>query len=382
MAVIGAARRFKITLSPLTSVPELGSLWRPLDKSGRHSFFLSWHWIGCWLSSLPSLEKLLVLKAERGGAVVGLAVVGTHTYYAGRILPLRKGYLNSTGNKQFDRISVEHNGLATTGEDGDILSALARSLIDQETRFDEWSFPAADLSIADLDDQRKPLPIWSETRYGYSSNLEQLASSDLMPPWLSRNTRQQLRRSIRKLGGESKLTLEAAATVKDKVRFLEDMIERNIASWRARNKRTAFEEPYVVAFANALVRAEEKDSSVELLRLRAGECVLGYLMNLRRNEVVYNYQSGFDLSDKELHPGYIAHLFAMRHYASQGARVYDFLEGDNQLKKSLATDQYPLFWQTVSRPTLLLKTLHLARAMRSPRPGSHGRGPTEPRDLR
>ena len=48
-------------------------------------------------------------------------------------------------------------------------------------------------------------------------------------------------------------------------------------------------------------------------------------------------------------PGYLCHVAAIVHSARAGLAVYDFLGGDRQYKKSLATDVGWLVWARVQR---------------------------------
>ena len=68
---------------------------------------------------------------------------------------------------------------------------------------------------------------------------------------------------------------------------------------------------------------------------------------------VYTYHSGFHYdSDGKLKPGPVSHYLAIDHHLRNGAGVYDFMAGEGQHKKSLATHARFLSW-SCTQPDLL-----------------------------
>jgi CelD/BcsL family acetyltransferase involved in cellulose biosynthesis len=130
------------------------------------------------------------------------------------------------------------------------------------------------------------------------------------------------------------------------------MKELHVRSWTRRGQHHAFNNPFFETFHRTLISTGVEDGSVDLMRVAAGESVLGYLYNFRRNGVVSSYQSGFADGDPGLRPGYVCHAVAIAHYAKQGMRHYDFLAGTNRLKQSFGTETYDLSWRRYRRRTV------------------------------
>jgi CelD/BcsL family acetyltransferase involved in cellulose biosynthesis len=64
-----------------------------------------------------------------------------------------------------------------------------------------------------------------------------------------------------------------------------------------------------------------------------------------RHGRVYAYQSGFDYALlPRSHPGLLCHWFAIERHRAMGREAYDFLAGDNQLKRNLSSATAELFW--------------------------------------
>jgi CelD/BcsL family acetyltransferase involved in cellulose biosynthesis len=85
---------------------------------------------------------------------------------------------------------------------------------------------------------------------------------------------------------------------------------------------------------------------IALLRLSAGERLVGYLYNFEFRGNAANYQSGFDYEGAKRHqtPGLTCHHYAIVDAASRGFDRYDFLAGDDRYKRSLATAAAGLDW--------------------------------------
>ena len=160
---------------------------------------------------------------------------------------------------------------------------------------------------------------------------------------LSRNTRQQLRRSARAYGATR---LERAATPLQALEFLDALAALHTASWQARGQPGAFAQPAFVRFHRDLSAQGTMSGAVDLLRVTAGTGVVGYLYNLRAAGWVCAYQGGFDYKDPPPHgrPGLLCHHLAIEAARAQGDTAYCFLAGDGRYKDSLSNARGTLHW--------------------------------------
>src|ERR1700729_3519244 len=94
--------RIQIGIHPMPPLASLEEIWLALDQIGDHSFFLTWNWIGAWLRTLPSLADMFLVKVQCREEVVGLAVLTIRKGWFGGVIPLRKAWLNSTGDLEYD----------------------------------------------------------------------------------------------------------------------------------------------------------------------------------------------------------------------------------------------------------------------------------------
>lgn len=330
-------------LVPLGDIGALERQWRALDAVGSHSFFASWTWVS---ALLKNARGMTLLTASRGGSLAGMAVC-RRARWPGRV------WFNASGERVVDGVMVEHNNFALPGGDdprlwADLLSWFAADGL----QANELIVPGTTAAPA----VSNGLIVVEDCRKAFRTPLDRLGS-DGIAPLLSRNARQQLRRSLRDFGGE--LRLDVAPGPATALDWFGQLKALHICSWSRRGRRHAFTNPAFEPFHRAVISAGAGD--VDLLRITAGDRVLGYLYNFKRNGVVHSYQSGFADADPGLRPGYVCHALAIGHYARTGMAVYDFLAGTNRLKQSFGFDSYDMVWRRYRRPSLAYRLERIVR---------------------
>ena len=117
-------------------------------------------------------------------------------------------------------------------------------------------------------------------------------------------------------------------------------------------------------FHRRLIEREFGRGAVQLLRVRNAQDAVGYLYNFVRDGHVYAYQSGFNYSDDpKRKPGLVTHALAVRVGSELGFSRYDFLAGDSQYKRSLATDEDQMVWLCLQNPRLRFSVERAARGL-------------------
>jgi CelD/BcsL family acetyltransferase involved in cellulose biosynthesis len=335
-------------------------LWKKLEISGAPSFFLSWTWIGTWLQYLPSRLQPLLLTATQGGETVAAAIIIPCRERRHGVLHVSQLHFNSTGDAELDCIMIEHNDFV-----GRSSPALWRSFLDWFIRnplADELVVPGATSDGAGEMAGRLPLLHTCDRQASFATRLSS-GGIDAILGGMSRNSRQQLRRALRALSASGELRCEAAGTRAAGQAGFEALKDLHIRSWTQRGRRHAFQRPFFESFHRALIDAGTDDGSVQLLRISAGSHVLGHLYNFRCGDHVFAYQSGFDGEYAAYKPGYVSHALAMEWSARRGATRYDFLAGDNRLKRTFATISYETVWHRFARRTPALRLEYAARSM-------------------
>lgn len=333
----------EITLAAFPDFGELAREWRALEeRAGAFPFFRSWTWLGCLAEE--RFPDPVVVRATARGSTVGLALFN------------RRGptlHLGETGEAGRDAVYVEHNAPlvaadAPPGLAGRMLAAawdLAGARYMVLSGVPEGLVAAAGGLV--LSERCQPAP-FVDLAALTAAGTDFLASR-------SRNTRAQLRRSMRHFEGRwGELRLSRPSGADEASAWLEEMIALHAASWERRGQPGAFAGGFMRRFHAALVAEAATRGELDLLRLTAGEETLGLLYGFRHRGVVYAYQGGFRsfAGEPEARPGLVAHALAIEEARAAGLARYDFLAGDARYKRSLATGEVVLAWTRLARCSL------------------------------
>ena len=347
------------SLTPITAIGPLEHKWLQLERRSSCSFFQSWTWIGAWLAQLPKTLELYLLEVADGGSLIGLAVVGARKLARHGFVRSRALLLNESGVKEFDRMAIEYNSiLADTGREREVIAAGIRCIDAANLAWDEFmvsgvearTFEAWRAALAETNWRVN----FREESDCYFVDLEAVRNrgGDYLA-LLSSNTRQQVRRSLRayEKSGRLGVAVASAATAGE---YLRELRKLHDAHWQSRGKDGAFPSEFTQDFHDRLVRDGVGRGDVQLLRVTAGEEVIGYLYNFVKDGHVYFYQSGFRYTaDPKLRPGLVCHYLTVVHNLETGNRVYDFLAGPQRYKQSLGTASVKMYWVALQRPRLV-----------------------------
>jgi CelD/BcsL family acetyltransferase involved in cellulose biosynthesis len=331
---------------------KLGRRWRELEARADCSFFQSWTWTGCLAAERYSNPVLLAVRGDLRDKVLGL-------FNRRPVLPeLACLWLGESGDRTLDTIYIEHNGLLAEAGVPERLKAdclraarvapidgvqplFARRLVLSGVH-DTGVLASAGSAGRLLRSRAAPFIDLAAVRVSRADYLNALST----------NTRQQLRRSDRAYVARGPLALRRADSVAEAHQFLDALASLHQARWSNRGHPGAFAAPFFRRFHRALIERGMPRGEIDLLRVTAGERVVGYLYNLRYRGHALAYQSGFDYlgADKHQKPGLTCHHAAIRQYLADGIDRYDFLAGDDRYKRSLSTGTAMLHWLEIGAP--------------------------------
>lgn len=347
----------QVSLTNMTSVDHMLAMWAELQSRATHSFFLSAGWMRAWLECLPMKDRPAVLVAEQGGRVVGLGLLGRHCQRRRGVIKSNGLHLNETGDEQYDHLTMEHNGfLADPTCEPEVLHAILEFLAGSATDWDELHFSAIDATnpVCNLLSQ-PPAPLVSRLVKESAVpivDLQRLRESGAeYLSQLSGNTRSQIRRAMRQHEQIGKLAIDRPESAADALNFFDEMKTLHQAYWQSCGEPGAFGSEFYDRFHRTLITQRWTLGEIQLLRVRAGDHVVGLLYNfLHRGRVLF-YQSGIDYGgDRKLKPGLVCQVLAVQDNLQIGADVYDFLFGSSQYKQSLSTASESLRWMVWQRP--------------------------------
>lgn len=360
---------YTITASPLGDVEELGSEWRALENlSTRHSFFLSWHWIGSWLKCLPPSVQPRILRVKERERLIGLAVLCEGKTSLLRFLRMQQVALNTTGDRRLDTITMEYNGfLSMDGSqeavEREALGWLLRGGIPNHSiRLNGVDEALVALASSQAKTHRGQVQVMNTSPCPFVDLAGIRGSGKEYDAFLSRNTRQALKRSLRHYEKLGPFDYHTANTPAEAVELFAALEAAHQFYWRKRGKPGAFANAFFRQFHTTLINSAFTAGHVELARISAGDNSIGYLYNFIWRDIVYAYQSGFIYTDdKTARPGYVSHYLAIQNALNGGKSVYDFMAGEAQHKFSLATGIRKMAWLQLQRRSPLITIDRLVR---------------------
>lgn len=344
-----------VTLTALADIDPLAHEWQELERAANGSFFLSWAWISCWLAHVPAELTPQVLRVRQQDTLIALGLVVQRTVRRYALLRVRAFYLHETGDPRLDEVTIEYNGLlARKGFE----AAAAQAVLAFFERRNDWDELYLS-GIAPLPALPPSLSAHVSPRQAYHVELGEVCTRGDYLATLSANSKYQMRAALKAYEKGGALRVEAAATTDAALAYLDALIVLHQKYWQGKGREGAFADADFLGFHRRLIAAQYPQGGVQLLRIAAGNDVIGYLYNFVWRGRVYNYQSGFnyDRNDKKKKPGFVCHYLAVQHNLSAGAAIYDFMAGDSQYKRSLSNQAQELWWLTLQkrRWTLMLE---------------------------
>ena len=317
--------------------------------------YLSPIWMQTWLETYGTALRPELFSASLPGQDLIGACFLTCLTRRQTILPHVRMHLNCDGEPAGHGVVVQHNSiLASPGREDDVVHALARHIVSR--RVDELAASGFDEKgihrlisafpdwIAEVD--------WREAHYVDLDHLRATGADHAGS--LSRNTREQLRRSLKLYRERGDLHLEAATTVDQAEAMMNELLALHETHWQSKGQGGGFASDWRRKFHKAYIRTALPQGAVQLLRVTAGAETIGVLYNLVANGKVNFYQSGLRYDpDGRFKPGMVVHHLAILHCLEQGMSEYDFLisgPGEGRYKSSLSTHCRRMGWLMLYRP--------------------------------
>lgn len=344
----GAANgRLTVELATPPDLAALATAWLALQDECEHSFFQSWHWVGCL--ALATGRTPRVMSVRDGERLVGLAA-----WFDGPVaLPWqRRLALSELGDERYDRVYIEYNGvLAARGHEDAVRRAVLESLYARARPWlDRYLLGGVPPVYGELARSLGFRVLERDAKLVFSLALTDLQAADGHLALLSRGVRQHIRRSQRFYAVEP--TMTAASSVEQALHFMDRLKDLHQASWHRRGRAGAFAEPFFEAFHRRLIEENFASGHVELVRIAAGDEDIGYLYNFIYGDRVYFYQSGLRyFDDNRARPGLVSHHLCIEAHAKAGRQYYDFMAGAQRYKTDLGgRSSGRLTWIELRRP--------------------------------
>lgn len=350
-----APTAYQVRLDPLPHLDVLRLRWLELQSRSHGSFFQSWGWIGPWLSLIcpPPIARLL--SVYHGKRVVGLGVVTVRRGFLG--LGPRHLRLHEIGDPALDNLTIEYNGLLTEkGREREVLAAAVAHLAMHDKRWLTFYVPGIDIDQVPMDKLRElGVGIRMRRRATHYVDLAAVreSGSDYVSTVLSPKARASVRRTARKLVATyGELQLTVATDTRERQAFFTQMAGLHEAYWTGDDdEHGAFNDPRILRFHDQLIEESNEHEGAQLVRLTAGDRVVGYVYVLVWQGVVYFYQAGIDYPRFGHYgsPGLLLLSEVIQRAMDDGHTRFELMAGESEYKRTLGMAEGKMAWMSLDR---------------------------------
>lgn len=306
-----------------------------LSDSSSDCIFLTWEWLYTWWRHLAGDRRLhLILVRDDGGRLIALAPLARRGARWKRLLPFPALEFLGVGSVGSDYLDL----IIRRGQEAPALAALAGALAGSGLMVDFSQVAAAGSQAVELTRklgdrgwraQRTPTDLCPYIDFtgdlaerSWESYLSGLGSAH----------RYNLRRRFKNLDRQWRLDFERAATVEQCASGIGNVVRLHALRWQSRGEPGVFRDPAVVAFHHELSRRALARGWLRLYTLRLDDHVAAAWYGFHYHGVTSFYQAGFDPAFYKHSVGLVMMGLAIRSALEEGARVYDFLRGDETYK--------------------------------------------------
>ena len=360
-----SAENIKSFISDLPALQVLEQKWLTLENQSDCTFFLSWAWIGTWLSLLPETVKLKLFEAQLEGETVGLAVIGEQIIKRSGFVTACGWYLNETGISEYDELTIEHNDILSKNG---LIPEVRKAFVEcckANSNWNELYLDGADPAWVNVLGTSEELTV-SENREEpncYIDLTELTPTKDGYVSELGKNTRHLVRRTRKWYEKEGEIKLTIAATVEEALGYLSELKKYHQKLWSERGQPGSFASSYFEEFHQELIKRRFAHGEIQLIEIKAGNLQVGYLYNFVYRGCAYSYQSGFNYIEKRNKPGLLSYVLLVDKYLTTDLCVFDLLAG-GEYKERLAKGKRTMNWLVVQRDNFVFKIERFLKAIK------------------
>ncbi len=352
---------FDIKIEHAFNLDKLEADWLDLEEKANNSFFLSWHWINTWLKKCAG--KPILVSTYKDNILVALGFLEHNIETRHRFLNVNQLWLNRCGNHDKDQIWIEHNDFLIDAKYSTKLRPLLAEKIFYHFTGVEELIIGVSSNLIQNDFAQTPFKnrsTWQAS--SYEVDFEKIPQQDYLQS-LSKNTRQQITRSIRLFEQKyGDIHLQHADTIDNAVCMLGEAAKLHITNWQSKNINSGFSNPVFNTFHQQLLMSAMPCKHIDLICIKAGDQLIGYLYNFIYKNKAYFYLSALTkFNESKLKPGLVAHALVIDKYIKSGLLSYDFLAGDAQYKAQLSNTKHQFSTQCFYRNKLKLRIENIIR---------------------
>jgi CelD/BcsL family acetyltransferase involved in cellulose biosynthesis len=321
---------------------EIEPVWQRLEAGLRSTGLAnSWTWTKCWLDAYGATTPHWFVVAEHAGQVVGVALMTRGVRHRRGPLPIRSVHVGTAGEERGCGIWVEYNRVLVAPQHRTAFLALllgtpgVRPLAADVLEFNGFDPDELPRAIQDqIRIREEPCYVTDLTR---SATVLEAFDGD---------TRRKLRKNSKRFAESfGALATEWVETAGRGQEVLRELIEHHQARWTSAGKPGAFADQRFRQFHRDLVARLLPAGRVVLVRITAGETLVGIFYGFVEQGVLYHYQWGLPaFEDNSLSPGFVTGFLVMEEAKRRGMTELNWLAGDSRYKRDLSNSTRSLIW--------------------------------------
>jgi CelD/BcsL family acetyltransferase involved in cellulose biosynthesis len=310
----------------------LAGEWQQLlANSQADTLFLTWEWLFTWWKHFGSKRQLhLISVRSEDRTLIALVPLALRPRQPARLLPFRSLEFLGTGIAGSDYLDI----IVRNGQEDRVTKALAdylarygcilelRQLPSQSTQTPRLADKLAERGWHVRHTTTDVCPYVDLRGYRWDSYLAGLGASH----------RQNVRRRLRNLHRNYKVTLERAETESGRQRAFDTLMSLHYKRWANRRSSDALDDPQLVAFHDEFSRIALERGWLRLYTLNLDGQPAASLYGFMHHNSFLFYQSGFDTAYGSFSVGLAMLALAIQAAMAEGAVEFDLLHGDETYK--------------------------------------------------
>jgi CelD/BcsL family acetyltransferase involved in cellulose biosynthesis len=126
---------------------------------------------------------------------------------------------------------------------------------------------------------------------------------------------------------------------------MEELVAHHQARWTSAGEPGAFASPRFQAFHRSVIDRLLDKGRIALVRVTAGETLVGIFYGFIENGVIYHYQWGLPhFEESSLSPGFVTGYKVMEDAAGWGLAEVNWLVGESRFKREMSNATRTLVW--------------------------------------
>lgn len=359
---LGQCAELQLRFLSASARTEAISLWRVLEiELVNQRLTCSSIWTEIWLNHYGDLIPHQFVVGVRDGKVCGIALVTQGKGQKAGPFTMKTRHLGTAGEPESESVCVEYNSLLVSPQDRlDFANAIWQWVRD-ETDCDEFRMDGFDARVVEpLLNRNRQAQVDRKTSHYFDLRPSRQSGEEPLLR-LGTLTRGNIRRTLRSLNDAHSEWAETASRAEQ---LFHQMVLLHQARWNSAGSLGAYSSRRFHDFHLELLNRAVPLGLMTIFGLTSGSRLIGASHVLIDNHRGLLYQCGWAPGTGRVSHGLALDYMCLCECLRRGYDEVDFLAGDGDHKRRLATDKSELAWVVWRRRNLKNTSLELLRRIK------------------